>query len=41
MDLATHHVTLDEAAGAYRDFQAKNDGMVKAVITSSAFASTQ
>jgi len=41
MDLATHHVTLDEAPGAYRDFQAKNDGMVRAVITDIAFASTQ
>jgi len=41
MDLATHHVTLDEAPGAYRDFRAKNDGMVKAVITDIAFASTQ
>jgi len=41
MDLATHHVILDEAPGAYRDFQAKNDGMVKAVITNSGFVSTQ
>ena len=37
----THQVALDEAPGAYRDFQAKNDGMVKAAITDSAFASTQ
>lgn len=29
MDLATHHVTLDEAPGAYRDFRAKNDGWSK------------
>ena len=26
MDLATHHVALDAAPGAYRDFRAKNDG---------------
>lgn len=33
MDLATHHITLDEAPAAYETFQAKEDGMIKAVIT--------
>ena len=32
MDLATHHITLDEAPAAYATFQAKADGMIKAVI---------
>jgi threonine dehydrogenase-like Zn-dependent dehydrogenase len=32
MDLATHHVGLDEAPAAYETFQQKADGMIKAVI---------
>jgi threonine dehydrogenase-like Zn-dependent dehydrogenase len=32
MDLATHHITLDEAPAAYETFQAKADGMIKAVV---------
>ena len=33
MDLATHHIGLDDAPDAYATFQAKHDGMIKAVIT--------
>ena len=29
---ATHHLPLDEAPSAYRTFQRKEDGMVKAVF---------
>jgi S-(hydroxymethyl)glutathione dehydrogenase/alcohol dehydrogenase len=32
-DFATHHLPLDAAPGAYADFQAKKDGMVKVVLT--------
>jgi threonine dehydrogenase-like Zn-dependent dehydrogenase len=32
MDLATHHLSLDEAPAAYETFQQKADGMIKAVI---------
>jgi threonine dehydrogenase-like Zn-dependent dehydrogenase len=32
MDLATHHISLDEAPAAYETFQQKADGMIKAVI---------
>ena len=32
MDLATHHISLDEGPAAYATFQAKADGMIKAVI---------
>ncbi len=35
MDLATHHITLDEAPAAYETFQQKADGMIKAVINPS------
>lgn len=31
-DMATHHLSLDEAPQAYADFQAKADGMIKAVF---------
>ena len=31
-DFATHRLPLDAAPGAYADFQAKNDGMVKVVL---------
>jgi threonine dehydrogenase-like Zn-dependent dehydrogenase len=32
MDLATHHLSLDDAPAAYETFQQKADGMIKAVI---------
>jgi threonine dehydrogenase-like Zn-dependent dehydrogenase len=32
MDLATHHISLDEAPAAYATFQSKSDGMIKAVV---------
>jgi threonine dehydrogenase-like Zn-dependent dehydrogenase len=35
MDLATHHISLDEAPAAYETFQQKADGMIKAVINPS------
>lgn len=36
MDLATHHVSLDQAPAAYSTFQRKDDGMIKAVINPNA-----
>jgi threonine dehydrogenase-like Zn-dependent dehydrogenase len=35
MELATHHISLDEAPAAYETFQQKADGMIKAVINPS------
>jgi len=32
-DFATHRLTLDDAPAAYKTFQAKDDGMVKVVMT--------
>lgn len=31
--MATHHLPIDEAPGAYATFQEKGDGMVKTVFT--------
>ncbi len=30
--MATHHLSLEEAPGAYATFQARDDGMIKAVF---------
>jgi threonine dehydrogenase-like Zn-dependent dehydrogenase len=32
MDLATHHLPLDEAPAAYKMFQKKEDGCIKVVL---------